>query len=32
MLAWRKEAWGAVAGFTAIGLAMGTISVFGISN
>ena len=31
MLAWRKQAWGAVAGFTAIGLAMATISIFGIS-
>ena len=31
MLAWRKKSWGAVAGFTAIGLAMATISMFGIS-
>jgi uncharacterized membrane protein len=31
MPAWRKQAWGAVAGFTAIGLAMAAISVFGIS-
>jgi len=31
MLAWRKQAWGAVAGFTAVGLAMATISMFGNS-
>jgi hypothetical protein len=31
MLAWRKQAWSAVAGFTAVGLAMATISIFGIS-
>ena len=31
MLAWRKQAWGAVAGFVAVGLAMATISIFGIS-
>ncbi len=31
MLAWRKKSWGVVAGFTAIGLAMATISIFGIS-
>ena len=31
ILASRKRAWGAVAGFAAIGIAMATISVFGIS-
>lgn len=31
MLAWRKKSWGAVAGFVAIGLAMATITIFGIS-
>ena len=31
ILAWRKQSWGAVTGFAAIGLAMATISIFGIS-